>query len=644
MNFFEHQQQARRASMRLVLLFLVAVAGVVLAVNVVGALSYAWTLATPGGARAPAGFHLAVTLVTLALIGAGTWWETSRLAAGGEAVAQMVGARPLDPSTRDLLERRLLNVVEEMALASGTPVPRVYVMDHEAGINAFAAGHGINDAVIAVTRGTLTRLSRDELQGVVAHEFSHIFNGDMRLNLRLIGVLFGLMMIAMAGRFMMEVGRGGRDSKAATGIAVVGVALWLVGYVGVFCGRLIKAAVSRQREYLADSSAVQFTRNPDGIGGALRKIGGLTGAGTLGTEIRHPHAETLSHLFLGAAQPSFVAGLFATHPPVEERVRRIYGRSMGLLSAPEQPVALALAGSSTAGALPPIDYYPAGAAAMAAASPLAALAAAATPPQPQAIGRAAPQAAGYARSLTEQLRALELEPAVHDAALAQLLVLALVIEKSSAVAERQRQAIAEALGAPAAAEVDRLHTAVAQLPPGARLPLLDLAGPALRKLSAAHGDRLLMLAHTLVHADGRMTLAEFLLYTVLRRRVGSDSRRAVPVRYARVQDLAPAAGRVLSLLAHVRLPDSPERAFAAGTQALPAPSPALTPRHELTLEAIAADFERLNQLAPLAKPAVIRAAVAVAFVDGQTSWKAASCVRSLCAALDAPLPPQVAEA
>jgi len=301
MNFFEHQQQARRASMRLVLLFLVAVAGVVLAVNVVGALSYAWTLATPGGARAPAGFHLAVTLVTLALIGAGTWWETSRLAAGGEAVAQMVGARPLDPSTRDLLERRLLNVVEEMALASGTPVPRVYVMDHEAGINAFAAGHGINDAVIAVTRGTLTRLSRDELQGVVAHEFSHIFNGDMRLNLRLIGVLFGLMMIAMAGRFMMEVGRGGRDSKAATGIAVVGVALWLVGYVGVFCGRLIKAAVSRQREYLADSSAVQFTRNPDGIGGALRKIGGLTGAGTLGTEIRHPHAETLSHLFLGAA-------------------------------------------------------------------------------------------------------------------------------------------------------------------------------------------------------------------------------------------------------------------------------------------------------------------------------------------------------
>ena len=273
MNFFEHQEAARRLSRRLVVLFALAVVAIVIAVNVIATVAYLGLFPPP----LPRGFYLTNTLVTLLMIGAGTWWETARLASGGEAVAQMIGARRVDPSTRDLLERRLINVVEEMALASGTPVPRLYVMENEQSINAFAAGHSLHDAVIAVTRGTLARLTRDELQGVIGHEFSHILNGDMRLNIRLIGVLFGLLMLSMFGRFMLEIGRGSRDSRGALAVLVVaGVALWILGYVGVFFGRLIKAAVSRQREYLADASSVQFTRNPDGIGGALRKIGGLT--------------------------------------------------------------------------------------------------------------------------------------------------------------------------------------------------------------------------------------------------------------------------------------------------------------------------------------------------------------------------------
>jgi Zn-dependent protease with chaperone function len=346
MNFFEHQQQARISTRRLIVFFALAVIGVVLAVNAVAAIALGSTVH-----RLDVRLHVLVTLATLVLIAAGTIWETLSLRSGGDAVAKMIGARPIDPGSRDLLERRLLNVVEEMALASGTPVPRVYLMDDEAGINAFAAGHTVNDAVVAVTRGTLTRLTRDELQGVVAHEFSHILNGDMRLNVRLIAVLFGLTMVSTVGRFMLEASGRSRDSKGLAPLVIIGLALWVIGYIGVLFGRMIKASVSRQREYLADASAVQFTRNPDGIGGALRKIGGLATTpgyaaadGALGTQIAHPHAETLSHLFLGAPRANFASGMLATHPPLTERLRRIYGRAVGVLPAPEQPMAVALAG------------------------------------------------------------------------------------------------------------------------------------------------------------------------------------------------------------------------------------------------------------------------------------------------------------
>jgi Zn-dependent protease with chaperone function len=656
MNFFDHQQQARVATKRLVLLFALAVIGVVAAVNV--AASWAWYFA---GGRPDASFHLLVTLATVALIAAGTAWETMRLRSGGDAVAAMVGARAVDPGTRDLLERRLINVVEEMSLASGTPVPRVYVMDDENGINAFAAGHSVNDAVIAVTRGTLTRLTRDELQGVVAHEFSHILNGDMRINIRLIGVLFGLMMLAMAGRFMMEVGRGGRDSKGVAFVAIAGIALWLIGYIGVFFGRLIKAGVSRSREYLADASAVQFTRNPDGIGGALRKIGGLAatpdyaqaGGGALGTEIHHPHAETLSHLFLGAARPSFAAGLLATHPPLAERIQRIYGRAMDLMAAPEQPMALAMAADAPRkvsaaeafGRLPVQPVPPvlpsAAMPGLAAAAPLSALAATGAAQLTDAVGTGGATAQPFAGALRARVQSLGLDAAVDDSSRAQLLVLALLVDKASAVAGQQQQAIVQTFGQDAANEVDRLHAAVRQLAPGERLPLLDLAMPALRKLPAAAGDRLLMLSHTLILADGRMTLAEFLLFTVLKRRIGTDAQRPVPLRYTSAADLPDEVATVLSLLAHLRDPQDPARAFAAAAEALPTMSASLSlqPREALGLDRIAAALARLNQLVPLAKPALIRACGAVALAPGVAhDWKAVSALRSVCAALDSPLP------
>jgi Zn-dependent protease with chaperone function len=672
MNFFEHQETARRNSRRLVVLFALAVVAIVLAVNIAATVLF-HTFAAPVGLRwqggaLPTGFYFTNTVVVLGLIFGGTLIEMNRLKAGGVAVAQMVAAREVDTSTRDLLDRRLLNIVEEMAIASGVPMPRVFVMDAETSINAFAAGHSINDAVVTVTRGALTRLSRDELQGVIAHEFSHILNGDMRLNLRLIGVLYGLLIVALAGRFLLELGgrsRGGGDRSSGSAIAVLvaaGLALWILGYIGVFFGRLIKAGVSRQREFLADASAVQFTRNRDGIGGALRKIAGLTEQSGLGTRIDHPQAESLSHLFLGAARPSFVRGIFATHPPMDERLRRIYGRAVTALPAPENAVALALGGLEPAQEpmrpRSPIQYVPSGSAVAETAqsanvlpdhtSPVAGLMAAGT-------GAAASVAAeiGTVRpprnrdfALDEDQRALiaSLRRAASDGMRAQLLALAMLVDKDRDLRSQQRALIAEAYGAEAATIADGCHDQIQRLPPGARQPLVDVAMPALRKLPLEARSSLLRTAHLLIAADGRVTVPEFLLFTILKRRLGPDSGRAVPVRFAELAPLSREVGLVLSLVAAVRAPDRAEHAFNAGSVTLRDVELVFVPAADVRLDDVTAALDRLNQLAPLVKPLLIKAATAVAFADGETNWKSATCLRMICAALDAPLPPQVLKA
>ena len=650
MNFFEHQELARRSTKRLVILFILAVIGVVIAVNLVGSFLYLSTTSHRGpfGAATtlPHGFFFTNTAIVLLLIGGGTWFELSRLAAGGEVVAQMAGGRVIDPGTSDLLERRLLNVVEEMALAAGVPVPRVYVLDSENTINAFAAGHSVNDAIVAVTRGTLTRLSRDELQGVIGHEFSHILNGDMRLNLRLIGVLFGLLMIAMFGRFMMEMGRGTRSDRGGGPLLLAGIAFWIIGYIGVFFGRLIKAGVSRQREFLADASSVQFTRNPDGIGGALRKIGGLSDEVGLGTEIRHPNAETLSHMFLGAARPSFVDGLFATHPPLNERIRRVYGREQGFLPAPEQPLAIALgaAGQERTGAekeLAPLEFTPGVGNFVSPVASLVAGTSAAASNMHAAIGVVHGAGREAAAGLAQRLDEPALRAAVADTTAAQMLVFGLLLDKDQGVSEQQKRVVAEAFGAPAVESVAQYYAIIQRLPPGARLPLLDRVMPTLRRLPPAAAQRLLMLAHTLIAADGRVTLAEFLLFTVLKRRLGPNASRAVPVKYRNVADVGAEGALVLSLVANLRLADAPERAFKAGVAALPGVDAPFVPQNQIRLEAVAAALEKLNQLAPLAKPAYIKACTATAFVDGETNWRAASCLRTICISLDSPLPPQI---
>ncbi len=673
MDFFEHQEIARRSTRRLIVLFAIAVVVIVIAVNFAATAIYFGFLAPTGSAQLgvalPAGFYLFNTLAVIAVIGGGTLYKMSSLSAGGAAVANLVDAREVDTSTRDLLDRRLVNVVEEMAIASGIAVPRVYVMDKEMAINAFAAGHSINDAVIVVTRGTLTRLSRDELQGVIAHEFSHVLNGDMKLNLRLIGVLHGLLIVALAGRLLLELGgrsRGGSSGRSGNALAVLffaGIALWILGYIGVFFGRLIKAAVSRQREFLADASAVQFTRNPDGIGGALRKIGGLTEATGLGTRIDHPQAETLSHLFLGAARPSFVRGLFATHPSLEERVQRIYGRKQAFLPAPENALALSMGGlqmpSEPESPRSPMRFVASaggrespsvpGASGAHALSPVAGLVAVAATGAgalnevAASVGTVAPpRHRDFALDDTQRSAVDSLRRAATDAMHAQLIVFALLVEKDSELRAQQRTLIAEAYGGEASQIVEQYHRQIHALPPGARQPLLDVAMPALRKLPDQTRQRLLKFSHLLIAADGRVSVREFLLFTILQRRLGPDAGRAVPVRYRAVKELAQDAALVLSLVASVRLPARPEHAFNAGALLLPESDVRLIAADAIRLDDVSAALDRLNQLAPLAKPQLIKAATAAAFVDNDTNWRAASTLRMICAALDAPLPLQMA--
>ena len=670
MNFFEHQEAARRNSRRLVVLFALAVVAIVIAVNVAATVLF-HTFSAPVGLRwhsgvLPNGFYFTNTVVVLGLIFGGTLLEMNRLKAGGVAVAQMVGAREVDTSTRDLLDRRLVNIVEEMAIASGVPMPRVFVMDAETSINAFAAGHSIDDAIVAVTRGTLTRLSRDELQGVIAHEFSHILNGDMRLNLRLIGVLYGLLIVALAGRFLLELGgrsRSGGDRSSGSAIAVLvaaGLALWVLGYIGVFFGRLIKAGVSRQREFLADASAVQFTRNPDGIGGALRKIAGLSEQSGLGSRIDHPQAESLSHLFLGAARPSFVRGIFATHPPMDERLRRIYGRAVGAMPAPENAVALALGGlepTQEPTRRSPIQFVPS--ASLAAAAQSAEALPERTSPVAGLMAAGAAAAANVAAeigtvrpprnrdfALDEAQRALveSLRRAASDGMGAQLLALAMLVDKDQELRGQQRALIAEVFGAEAAVLADGYHEQIQRLPPGARQPLVDVAMPALRKLPAEERSSLLRTAHLLIAADGRVTVPEFLLFTILKRRLGPDAGRAVPVRFAELSPVSREVGLVLSLVAAVRAPERAEHAFNAGAVTLRGVELKLVAAADIRLDDVSAALDRLNQLAPLIKPQLIKAATAVAFVDGETNWRSATSLRMICAALDAPLPPQVLEA
>ncbi len=623
MNFFAEQDAARRRTTRLVLLFLLAVVLIVAAVNLVAALAF-----DAGGLIASKSFHGIVSLATLALIAGGSLVQLVKLSGGGAELARVMGARPVARDSTDPGERRLLNVVEEMAIASGTAVPQVFVMDEENGINAFAAGFSPSQAAVVVTRGTLENLNRDELQGVMGHEFSHILNGDMRLNLRLMAVLAGILLIATIGRMLLR-STSRRDSKNSA-LPLFGLALLAIGYIGVFFGHLIQASVSRQREFLADASSVQFTRNPDGIGGALAKID------SSGSRVAHPRADEASHMFFGEAVGSGWADIMATHPSIEERLARIYGRSVkpsdivarssavdAIPVAPAADSALAAganafgrsAGERRAGAARPA--MPAAAAAV-----LAAVG--------EVSGEHVDHAATLLAALPEDAREL-----TRSAAGAKQTMLGLVFALAGPVRDAQT-ALLRAAGVDAE-QVAESAAKVQSLDKTTRLPLIALAIPTLAALAPAERVAFLSLLQQLIEADRRVTLEEFVLATLLEAALGERAGRAVPVRYRTLAPLAEDAQLILSLVAHATEGDA-AACFALGVKELGIELK-LVAASAIGLPAVKAALARLNQLAPLQKPRLVKALVQCALAEGKLSLADAELLRAICATLDSPLPP-----
>jgi len=665
-DFFERQDAARASTRRLVVLFLLAVVGTVLAVYLAAVLILAWGGSDRGLTVSGILLHLwnpAVFLwaggATVGLIGIGSLVKTASLRAGGSAVASLLGGREVDPATQDPRERRLLNVVEEMAIASGMPVPAVYVLGLEDGINAFAAGFDTGDAAVAVTRGTLEKLSRDELQGVIAHEFSHIAHGDMRLNVRLMGWVFGILLLGLAGRLILQSVRfrGSSRKKGGGGaILLFALALLVIGYIGFFFTRLIKSAVSRQREFLADAAAVQYTRNPRGLAGALAKIADA------GSKLDHPRAEEASHLFFANGLQAQWLSWMATHPPLEERIRRLDPDGIYLGSraaeeavptpppAPEEaaPAALGLAGAegkSTEPAYVPELPVPGPAESVtdtAADSVAGSLAdpevwlARAGQPNPESLAVTA-----------EVLRALPapLYHAAHDTTRAQAVIYALLLDPDPEVRRRQQRRLDER--APdVRREVAALAPEVVESPAATRLPLVDLTLPALRRLSRDSHQQFRETVRALAEEDGKTDLFELMLERVLLRHLDRhfepDPTSNAP-RHRSLKGLGGACSTLLSALAHYGHAEAAraKEAFEAAAAELEGSGARLElrPDWEADLTAVGEALDELSGVAPKLGRQLVKGAIRAVLYDGEVTLEEAEMLRAVADGLGCPVPP-----
>lgn len=640
MNFFASQEAARRKTRVLLGYYALAVCAIVCAFYLASrAIAY---LALVGLAEERHGRVVEGTLggptfrvfewnatwllftaaISLTVIGCATLFRRAQLAEGGAAVARSAGGREVDPEHCDAEERRLLNVVEEMALASALPVPRVYVLDDDSGINAFAAGFSARDAAVAVTRGALDKLQRDELQGVVAHEFSHILNGDMRLNSWLIGVLFGILATSVIGRVLMESLRNVRVSgkKGGGGIVLLvflsGFALWAIGSIGVLFARLIQSSVCRQREFLADASAVQFTRNPLGLAGALKRIGALSRWSTLACSNR----DELSHLLFSSVSPFGLGGLFATHPPLLQRILSLDPAFSGDFKPWRvgEPV-----------------YTEDGRLNAAARRPMEAAGAVDDGPSPAAVPCAA--AAGVA-GLSPELRQSLVQPMEATCALYGLL-----LSDDSGVRQRQRDCIVRRESLPIAAAAERWRDTLRAKDRAARRMLAELAIAGCRRRDPEGRRASLALVKELAAADGSISLFEYMLQNGAVRSLSQAPAAGVfqaPLPPARART---EAAVVLGVLAYAGQPTddaSAEGAWREGAaHATSFGVGGLLPvRESCTLAALDQALVRLNGLAPLLKRELLAACLFVVRADGGLSADEAELLRAVADALDMPLP------
>lgn len=649
MDFFEQQAKAHRKTKWLVIYFILAVASMIVAIYVCLAVAFSAAEQHRHYYGSPPQFTLwdsqlffGVAVVTIAIVGIGSAYKTASLAAGGSAVSELMGGRLINTNTTDPDERKLLNVVEEMAIASGVPMPQVYVMDEENGINAFAAGHKASDATVTVTRGCMKLLSRDELQGVIGHEFSHILNGDMSLNLRLMGTIFGILCLAIFGRILLQTMRGG-GRRNQNPLPIIGLVLLIVGYIGVFFGRLIQAAVSRQREFLADASSVQFTRNPGGITGALKKIGGL---GAMGSRLDHAHAEEMSHMFFGNGVSEPFIGLLETHPPLAERIRVFEPAFDGNFPAVYEPDQQA----------PPEMPRP-----RRAATPnlfgtvvgSAILTGGAEPPviKPNMVlpnlGNPTTLHLKYAEqlrdSLPDNVRAAAREPLDATA-----LIYALLLSCDDAPRAQQLAGLEQRAGAAIREKTAALFPDVSRAATHAHLPMINLALGALGQLTPEQYETFSKTADWLINSDGKVELFEFVLQKIVFRHLDSQFIKVQKpvIQYYSVKPLAPDCAVILSALANISSRDANEiqKAFDTGAPYLRAPADSdfqLLPPAQCDVKQIDTALDRIVLAAPIIKKNLLEACVNVIGADGVILETEAELLRAVADTLDCPMPPFV---
>ena len=633
MNFFSAQQRARKNTFWLVWLFLLAVAALVVMTNliVLFALGFVQPRVAQSGellAQADAAMFAMVGAGVVVVVLIGTVYKMLQLSQGGAAVAEMVGARLVPADTTDIAEKRLHNIVTEMAIASGVPTPPVYVME-EQGINAFAAGYYQRDAVVAVTRGTLQMLNRDELQGVIAHEFSHIFNGDMRINIRLIGILHGILVIGIMGYYILRLAPRSRNSRG-NGMApavVIGLGLMVVGYAGTFFGNLIKAAVSRQREYLADASAVQFTRNPSGIANALKKIGGSV----YGSRLNNPASEEISHTLFSEGASHFMSFLMATHPPLEKRIRSIEPDWDGEYLTPQVQPGAAQTGETEK---PGFDRQTL----MTIATVLAAQEAIDSIGQPQL------QHLQFARQMLHELPT-EIIDAANNPYSARAVVYLLLLHSDAGIEQQQIEYLMQHGDKGIAALTLRLSSFRENVGESYRLSLLNLALASLQQLTAEQYHLFMQNVDALIEIDERIELFEWTLrkivyHTLAPRFEKPRVRRTV---YKSFRPLASECVLLLSALWHVGRNSAQASGVFTEILAKLRLQGELLPQQAITLRDFGRACDRLALLQATKKPQLLKACASVITLDGKVTASEAELFRAVAEILDCPMPPLLGE-
>lgn len=643
-DFFQRQADARKSTAWLIMMFCIAVVAIM---GSVAALAYGFVVSQtrdqtfsddPSAFLVPA----VAALVALLLIVGGTLYKVLELRrGGGTLVAERMGGQRIYPNSDDPVARRLLNVVEEMAIASGTPVPPVFMMQEEDGINAFAAGYTPSDAVLGVTRGCAESLTRDELQGVIAHEFSHILNGDMRMNIRLIGILHGILLLGLAGQMVLRslfyaghgrtYRRGNNDKEKGGGmlfILVIAVGLVVIGFVGTFIGNLIKAAVSRQREYLADASAVQFTRNPSGLAGALKRIGGAMG----GSRLVSPNASEASHMFFSAALRQGLAGLWATHPPLSKRILAIdpawdgkFPQTQAGTRSLETDLVAGFAASS--GAAVTREEVP-------------------TEIVDDAVnhvGEPTSEHQAYAVSLLREIPNEILE-AAREPYGGRAVMYGLLLDRRTEIRATQRRTLEKHATTDVVALTGQLLPIIDALDVRMRLPLIELTLPALRAMSLTQYNAFATCFGELVRADAKIDLFEWTLSQILTRHLRPQFERIQPprIQFHGLQRLRKPTAVLLSAVSYAGNSDEQAgTAFSAAVKHLPELALSLLHRNESSLSELQASLKTLAKVVAKQRGRLVDACAEAICADRHVKWQEAELLRGISDLLDCPMPPLV---